>query len=205
MDEQGTRDALLELVESDRAAQVLRFEAQSRERVRALLVAARHAARERVRAALVPERRRLREQGLALDARLATQRRLAGQRRLRERLDEAWRRLPESLASRWADTVARARWTAQALAAAAGSLGRGPARVNHAPGWPAPERDAFARALEARGLGPVTFEEDAGAHAGLAVRAGGNLVDATAAGLVADRAAIDARLADALGLGEAGP
>jgi len=49
----------------------------------------------------------------------------------------------------------------------------------------------------------VAFEETATIAAGLVVHAGGSVVDGSATGLLADRGAIDARLADALGLGEA--
>ena len=205
MGEREPLQALLELVENDRLSRLAALEEESRRTAREILASARRSARERVHAALLPERRRLRERLAALDARLATETRLAGQRRLRERLDEAWRELPAALASRWAGAGSRSKWTSHVRSAAADALARGPWHVSHAPGWPEPEREAFARTLESLGVGPVAFEEVPAIAAGLVVRAGGNVVDGSASGLTADRAAIDARLADALGLGEALP
>ncbi len=205
MGEREPLQALLELVENDRIERRRALEDESRRQAREILATARREARARVRAALVPERRRLRERLAALEARLATETRLSGQRRLRERLDEAWRELPLALARRWADPASRAQWTAHVRSAALGALGAGSWRVSHAPGWPGEERAAFAGALEARGPDDVTFEESPAIAAGLVVRAGGNVVDGSAAGLTADRAAIDAQLADALGLGEDRP
>ena len=205
MDEREPMQALLDLVEADRLARLRALEMESCATARSLVAEARKAARERVHAALVPERRRLRERLASLEARLATETRLAAQRRLREGLDEAWRELPAALAARWADAPSRAAWTGHVRAAAADALAKGPWRVSHAPGWPASEREAFAREAAVRGLGPVAFEESPALAAGLVVRAGGNVVDGSSGGLLADRAAIDARLAEALGLREEAP
>jgi hypothetical protein len=87
--------------------------------------------------------------------------------------------------------------------AALDALAKGAWRVDHAPGWPLPEREAFAAEVTAQGPGPVGFAESSALAAGLVVRADGNVVDGSLAGLLADRDALDARLADALGFGEA--
>jgi hypothetical protein len=202
MGERDPLQALLALVESDRAARRELIEREAREAAREILAQARRAARERVHAALQPERRRLREGLASLEARFATERRLAAQRRLRERLDEAWRALPGALAARWADSAGREQWTGHMRASALDALGKGPWRIDHAPGWPQAEREAFARELAAHGPGPVEFAQSSALAAGLVVRAGGNVVDGSLAGLLADRDALDARLADALGFGE---
>jgi len=203
MDERDPLQALLSLVESDRVARRELIGREAREAARELLAQARRAARERVHAALQPERRRLREGLAGLEARLATEKRLAAQHRLRERLDEAWRALPGALAARWDDATARVQWTGHVRATALDALGKGEWRVDHAPGWKEPEREAFAGELVAHGTGPVDFVESAALAAGLVVRAGGNVVDGSLAGLLADRDALDARLADSLGFGEA--
>lgn len=205
MNEREPLEALLALVEADRAARLRAIEAESGETARTLLATARRSASDRVRSALAPERRRLRERLAALDARLATETRLAAQRRLRARLDEAWRVLPAALEARWREPSTRRLWVDRVREAAARALGAGPWRVIHAPGWTPAEREAFAIAARDAGAGPVDFEESALVAAGLVVRAGSGVVDGTARGLLADRDAIDARLADALGFGEAGP
>jgi len=202
MNDRDPLAALLALVETDRTERIRAIEAESRDATRALVAEARRAARERVHAALVPERRRQRERLAALEARLATGTRLAAQRRLRARLDEAWHVLPAALEARWGEAASRAAWTAAVREAAVGALEKGPWRVSHAAGWPLPEREAFAAEAGASGFAPVAFEETATIAAGLVVRAGGSVVDGSATGLLADRGAIDARLADALGLGE---
>lgn len=202
MNDRDPLAALLELIETDRAARIDAIEAEARATARALVAQGRRAARERVHDALVPERRRLRERLAALDARLATATRLAAQRRLRARIDAAWRVLPAALQARWAGPVSRAAWTALVREAAVEALGKGPWRVSHAAGWPQRDREDFAQAVVASGAGPVAFDECATIEAGLVVRAGGSVVDASASGLLADRGAIDAGLADALGLGE---
>jgi hypothetical protein len=205
MGERDPLQALLALVESDRVGRRERIEREAREAARERLSVARRAARERVHAALLPERRRLREGLASLEARLATEKRLAAQHRLRERLDDAWRELPGALAARWRDAASRKQWTDHVRAAALDALGPGEWRVDHAPGWPQDEREAFSRECVPNGPDSVSFRESPDLAAGLVVRAGGNGVDGSLAGLLADRDALDARLADALGFGEATP
>lgn len=190
--------ALLDLVETDRVARCAAIELESSQAARELVREARRAARARLTDAVGVERRRLRERLAALEAMLATATRLAAQRRLRERLDEMWHQLPSALVARWSDPASRREWVASVLEPARDLLGRTGWRIVHAPGWPEEEKQEAAAALAARGIGGVEFEEDPGARAGLAVRANGNVVDGTLAGLLADRAAIGARLTEAL-------
>ena len=65
---------------------------------------------------------------------------------------------------------------------------------SHGPDWPADERQALlARVAPELDAAPA-FDEDAGIVAGLRIAAGGNVVDGTLAGLVADRAEVGAQL-----------
>jgi len=62
------------------------------------------------------------------------------------------------------------------------------------PDWPAAEQQALAQQLaEASGATPQ-FEPDARIRAGLKVAAGGNVVDGTLDGLLAERSSLEARL-----------
>jgi hypothetical protein len=196
--------ALLDLVETDRAERCAAIEAESSQAARQLLREARRAARARLTEAVDVERRRLRESLAALEAMLATETRLAAQRRLRERLDEMWRQLPSALVSRWNDSASRREWVASVLEPARELLGRADCRIAHAPGWPEEERQEVTSAFAACGIAGIGFEECPGERAGLAVRADGNVVDGTLAGLLADRAAIGARLTEALAAEGAG-
>lgn len=78
----------------------------------------------------------------------------------------------------------------------------GAGRLAHRPrpGWPADERDALAARLPCGHGSGVEFTEHAGLGAGLRIVAGRNVVDATLAGLLADREAIGARLLGELGV-----
>jgi len=190
--------ALLDLVETDRVARCAAIELESSQAARALAREARRAARARLTDVVGIERRRLRERFAALEAMLATETRLAAQRGLRERLDEMWHQLPSALVARWSDPASRREWVASVLEPARDLLGRPGWRIVHAPDWPEEERQEVAAAFAARGIAGIVFEEDPGARAGLAVRANGNVVDGTLAGLLADRSAIGARLTEAL-------
>ena len=110
--------------------------------------------------------------------------------------------LPPALRRRVWRIVAAARrqWVDAAVAEAANVLAPGGWRIVHAPGWPADERDALAARLPCGHGSGVEFTEHAGLGAGLRIVAGRNVVDATLAGLLADREAIGARLLGDLGV-----
>jgi hypothetical protein len=193
--------ALLDLVESDRATRCQAIATEAANTAHALLADARHVARERARAAIADERRRLRDRLAALDAALATESRLHEQRRFRALLDDAWRRLPVALDALWRDAAGRRDWTRHVLAGAREELAAGDWSISCAPGWPEEERRAAIEELAAAGYGIDTAMEDARMRAGLQVRRGGNVLDGTLHGLLADRNAVGARLLDAFSRG----
>ncbi len=190
--------ALLDLIEADRAGRCAAIAREAEDAARALLRDARRCARARVGEAIEVERRRLRERLAAQEAALATESRLHEQRRLRALLDEAWRRLPGALEARWNDAASRREWTRQVLGAARDDLECRDWSLRFAPGWPEGERDAAIAELAAAGIAVVTATQDAALRAGLQVRCGGNVLDGTLDGLLADRNAIGARLLDEL-------
>ena len=197
-------NALLALVEADRAGRCAAVAADAEARAAAIVGAAHAAARGRMRDAFAEERARSDERIEGVGAELATRRRLAGQRRALALLDVARTELPVALTARWRDDGARAAWLATVLAAAAAVLPRGRWRIAHPAAWPRGEQDAFARDVEAHAGAAPEFGVDAGIAAGVRIVAGVNVVDGTAAGLLADGAAIGARLLHHLDLLAAG-
>lgn len=182
--------ALLELVAADRERQCRQVLDAARARAAAQRAQARAAALARLRAAFAEQRRLRDEHVAAAHARLATQQRLHEQQRTAALLQAAWQQLPQALLARWHAPAARAQWVAHVLASAREHLAAGAWRVLHAPDWPAAERTAAAQ-----GLAPGTaFAANAAISAGLKVVAGGNVIDGTLAGLLADRADIEATL-----------
>ena len=191
--EEQTR-SLIALVEADRERQCDAIRGEALARASALRRQAQAEARARMREAFEEERARMAAAVGAAQAHLQTRRRLNDQQRAAQVLSLAADRLPAELARRWGDPAARAAWVARVAAAARAALQAGDWRFVHAPGWSAAERDAFMRsAISGAGVRAV-FEEDASLQVGLKVAAGGNVVDGTLGGLLADRDAIGAQL-----------
>ncbi len=189
--------ALLELVETDRDRQCAQILGEARASAAALRTQAHAEARARMRAAFAEQRQRRDAAVAAAQARLATRRRLHRQQRTAALLRLAWEQLPAALAALWQQPDTRAAWVARVLASARTHLpnpARGDWRVVHAPDWPPSEQQALARTLAAEAVAAPRFEADAAIPAGLKVVAQGNVIDGTLAGLLADRAEIEARL-----------
>jgi len=182
--------ALLELVAADRERQCRQVLDAARAGAEAQRARARAAAQARLHAAFAEQRRLRDEHVAAAQARLATQRRLHEQQHTAALLQAAWRQLPLALLARWQAPATRAQWVAHVLASARERLAGGAWHVLHAPDWPAAERTAAAQ-----GLAPgTTFAADAAINAGLKVGIGGNRIDGTLAGLLAERAEVEAAL-----------
>ncbi|MEO5693918.1 MAG: hypothetical protein ABIQ72_12385 [Usitatibacter sp.] len=190
--------ALLDLVEADRARRCDEISTLAETTARALLAEARASALARARTVMAAERARLHERLRALDARLATESRLHAQRRVRALLDEAWRRLPIALEARWRDPAGRREWTRQVLASARADLGPDDWALSYAPGWREDERRDALEELAAAGFAIAAVTGDEQMRAGLQVRHGGNVLDGTLQGLLADRKVVAARILDEL-------
>ena len=203
MDADRATDALLGLIEEDRARRCAEIEAEAAHAASQLLGEARGEARARVREALVHERRRLRDRLAACDAALATELRLHDQRRFRALLDETWKRLPQALQARWADAGHRARWVDHIVESARAVLPPGRWTIAHGPGWPRAEREALAARLAPQGIA-ADFVEHAAFGPGIEVRSNSNRVDGTAAGLTADAGEVGSRLLECLAAGDEG-
>jgi len=194
--------ALLDLVEADRARQVAAILGEAQRRAAALLAQAHAEARKRMREAFAEQRALHRERIAAAMARLATQRRLHQQQRTAALLQRAWQRLPDELQQRWREPAARTAWVAAVVGAAKARMPRSPWRIVHAPDWSVAEQHALRAGWP---LAPdaepdfepdaaPAFEPDARIRAGLKVAAAGNLIDGTLDGLLAERGDIESRL-----------
>ncbi len=186
--------ALLDLVETDRRTRSDALIAEARARASALVAQSHADARARMRGAWVEERQRAHDRVAAALANLQTRRRLHEQHHSAALLDLGWQRLPDALRERWRDARCRSLWTDAVVADAKRLLPGGNWRIVHAPDWPEAERQALAARLARDGDVQPEFVADAGIGAGLRIVAGGNVVDGTLTGIVADRDDIGARL-----------
>lgn len=191
---QSRTQALLDLVEADRAQRCGALLEQARSQAQAALAQARRQARERMRETFAEERERATARIAAAQAELQTRRRLQAQHRAEALLALAWQRLPQVLLARWQDPSQRARWVQAALQSAQARLPEGRWTVRHPPDWPAQERASIVPQLRSRSTGEPALQADPSIVAGLRLAANGNVVDATLAGLLADRDEIGGRL-----------
>jgi hypothetical protein len=196
----GRMQALLDLVEADRAQRCQALHDQARGQAVAALATAQAQARAQLRATFAEERQRAAQRLAAARAELQTHRRLQAQHRTEALLALAWQRLPAVLAGRWQQPDTRQAWVQAALAGACAALPATTAwTVHHPADWPEAERDRLTAAVKADGLPAPTCQATAGLAAGLKISAAGNVVDATIPGLLADRDDIGGRLIGLLG------
>lgn len=161
---------------------------------RTIVKAALADARRRVTTAIDEERKRLRRDVGAVEASLATERRLVAQQRAVRQLDRAWAALRAALARRWSEPEARRAWVEAHLARATDCLAHDAEwRIRHHAAWQDDERLLAVESLESRGIRAV-FAHDPALAAGFVVACGHNVLDASLDGLLADRAGIEGRL-----------
>lgn len=191
--EQQTR-ALLDLVEADRARRCAQLLDDATRRADALCRQAQAHERARMREAFEAQRRVHAQHLAAAQARLATRRRLHAQQRTTALLQRAWQQLPAALHARWLQPASRAAWVTAVLGSARSRLPQGRWRIVHPDDWPAAERQTLGAALAADHDTTATFQADPAVRAGLKIISGGNVIDGTLDGLLADRTAVEARL-----------
>lgn len=182
-----------------------RIDTASRRRREAALDGARHFAREslqkarvearaRVAAAVRNEKARIEAAGARARAARQTRLREAAQARDRALLEQAWATLPGGLAALWQGPACRRTWTEGAAAAAGRHLGRGDWELHCPVTFEGQERESLLRQLEALSKGRVAVVTDENLVAGICLRRGLALLDATPEGLLARRRAIAADL-----------
>jgi hypothetical protein len=188
--------ALLELVEQYRARRFAELLEPAQAEARQLVRAALSEARRRVHTAIVEERKRYAIEVGAVEAALATDRRLFQQRHAVQLLDTAWHELRARLVARWDAAPTRSQWVRAYLRRALRSVpcAGGGWRIQTHPAWNEGERAHWLAQLRIDGVAPVTFETAATISAGFRVVSGNNILDATIEGLLADRTQLEGRL-----------
>src|SRR5271165_1845655 len=179
--------ALLDLVEADRALRCATIMREAQASAAATLAAAHAEARARMRSTFAGERALRAARLSAAEAKLQTHRRLHDQRRAAALVAAGWLKLPDALCERWRQRPTQQAWVESIIAAARTALPRGTWRIVHAAGWPDDERAALAASLEAEFGAPPQLLADESIQAGLKIAAGGIVIDGTLAGLLADR------------------
>jgi hypothetical protein len=193
----ATADALaglLAVIAADRAARCRDILAPAEAAAAARLAEALRATRTELRQALKNERRRLQAQLDAARAELDAARRRRDQRLAQAVVDAGWALLVPALVRCWQEPACRRRWIAAALAAARARLPPADWRIRHPPGLAPAEAAMLLAELAAAGVAGAQCEAAVDLAAGLEIRAGDACLDASAAGLLADRAAVAGRL-----------
>lgn len=197
--------ALLELVDRYKARRCADLVEPAKAEARELRRAAIGEARRRVSTALAEERKRNAIEVGAVEAALATERRLSAQRHSVQLLAAAWGELRRRLHSRWLAPETRRQWIEAYLTRAQQAVPQAASgwRIEHHAAWSEAERSESAQWLEKKGLGQIEFVEAPDIAAGFRVVCGHNVLDATLDGLLADRAQLEGRLLHHLNQGDA--
>lgn len=187
--------ALLDLVEQYKARRCAELLEPAQAEARAAIRAALSEARRRVSTAIAEERKRRALEVGAVEAALATDRRLAAQRHAVHLLSGAWRELRTRLIARWAAAPTRAQWVETHLQRALRAVPTGAGwRIEYHPLWTESERAHALERLKAGGVDTVRFVEAADIVAGFRIVGGHNVLDATLDGLLADRTQLEGGL-----------
>lgn len=190
--------ALVATVEQYRAERCAELLQPAMAEARTIVKGALTDARRRVTTAIDEERKRLRRDVGAVEASLATERRLVAQQRAVRQLDRAWTALRAALTRRWSEPATRGAWVEAHLARAIECLAHDAEwRIRHHAAWQEHERRDVLESLRRRGIRAV-FEQDPALAAGFVVACGHNVLDASLDGLLADRAGIEGRLLQGL-------
>jgi hypothetical protein len=192
-------NALLQVIAQNREAGCREERERAAAEAGAILKAAHAEARKRVRPAVEEAARRPADRLARAEAQRRTRERLEQQRRVKARLQKAWELLRESLERLWLDADTRLGWTERAALRATEALPPGEWRVVHPAAWSEDEKRRMRQRLLEHGVSVAAFTPDALVRAGLRFASAHTVLDATLDGLLADRAAVEARLLFHLG------
>jgi hypothetical protein len=200
---------LLTLVESYRNQECREAIDKARAEAAEVLRRAWRRERDHLHTSVEAERSRARALIQAARAERTTRERTSGDRLNADLLALAWPHLRALLAARWRDAVGRDAWVAVALGQALEALPAGSWTVRHAPDWVAPEaagpcvavvaklRARLAAKPQAKSsdgeVAALRFLADPTLAAGLIVKGGAAVLDASLDGLMADRQQLEAR------------
>jgi hypothetical protein len=140
-----------------------------------------------------------RERLARAEAQHRTRQRLAQQRCVQARLEQGCRLVRDSLERAWLEPKERSGWVERAALRALEVLPGGRWDIVHGPAWPEAERERLRQSLLAQDVRGADFSSEPAIRAGVRFASGNAVFDATLEGLLADRAAIEARLLFHLG------
>ncbi|MDA8259402.1 MAG: hypothetical protein M0Z99_27815 [Betaproteobacteria bacterium] len=190
----GALAILLDVVARDSEARCAAILGAARAEAEALRAAVMREGRQRLRAALQAERAGAAARIAAARAQLEAEQRRAEQRRAALAVAAAEALLPAALQAVWHDPARRRQWLEQALVRAAQCLPRSAWRIRHAPDLDADDKAWLQRRIGELGMAGASFEAEPGIDAGIEIHAAAALLEATPAGLLADRAWVYGRL-----------
>jgi len=186
--------ALKALVDEYRDGECRRILARAEQECDTVLTEAHREARRRVHEVVGQERERAESRIRAAQAEVQTQRRRYRQRASVALLEAGWDRLEAELLRRWQVSALRKPWVDGVVRQGLAQLPAGGWVIAHPAPWPEGEQQALSESVAA-GLGEAPrLEADADVQAGLRITSGGTSLDATVAGLLGDRGAVEARL-----------
>ncbi|MCC4115961.1 hypothetical protein LLG90_11435 [Aromatoleum toluclasticum] len=188
------RDGLLAVIAADREARCRAILDPEEAAAEARRAEGGRAVRQRLRRALRASIERERAGCAAARAQCEAALRVRHQRLLMLALDEGWPLLVAALERRWLVAATRRLWIDAALAAGLARLPRSGWRIRYAAGPTPGEISVLVAGLAASGVNDVGCEQASGIGAGIEIRVGDACLDATAAGLLADRSVVAGRL-----------
>ena len=160
-------------------------------KVREIVRAARAEARASVHDALVQERARLERGARQAEARADLKARQQAQHEIRALLDSLWREIEGALAVRWQNEEYRRAWIEAALTEAGLLLSGRAWAIERGNPWPRSAIETVEALAPERGARSINWTYDDRIRAGLRIRAGPVLIDATIPGLLAHHDAIE--------------
>jgi hypothetical protein len=103
-----------------------------------------------------------------------------------------WTEIPDALEARWSNAEHRQAWVEAAFRQADLLLGASPSwRVEHGEGWLPEQRNELERFAAKRTAHTIEWTSEPAVKAGVRIRCQGVCLDATAPGLLANRADIE--------------
>ncbi len=186
--------SLLDALEMQRDRRCREIESAAEHKAQQLLADSRRRMRDRVHKAVLEERQRRETALLEARHRIETADRHRVQEHYRNFLHDAVPMLRAELEQRWRNAASRRSWCEMLLGEAVDRLPGDRWTVEHPGDWSEDDTRWIGELFAARELPEPELYEDADIVAGLRVRFGSACLDATLAGLMASRHAVEAAL-----------
>lgn len=190
---------LLGVVEAYREQECRRLLEGAEQEARELLQQAYRKVRRHLHRRVVAERSRARARIEAAQAEQTTRERMSRERWHLVLLETAWPRLEKALLERWGRPDDRREWVSHFVGEALATVPRQAWTIQHAPDLDSAYQEAVRAELTPKLEHAPIFRADPKIRAGLIIRSGDAVLDATLDGLLADRRRMEARLLALLG------